>query len=103
MRDVTADPVEPPGDTYTRQRWIRPGDIEWAQKCDRILIEHDAVRGLLVYPTRRKAQWRAQKLIGLLNDLHIRPRWQLREHTSPVEGGYLWTVEYTGRYGDGFG
>ena len=98
---TTVYDVEPPGEYYVRQRWIRPEDVEWAQMCDRILMEHGAVRGQLAYNTKRKAQWRAHKLIWLLNDLHIRPRWQLREHVSHVKAGYIWTVEYVGRYGDG--
>jgi hypothetical protein len=91
--------VEPLGESYRRMRWIKPLDVEWAEYCDRIMLEHGAIRGQLVYDTRHKARWRARRLMGLWEDLGLHPRWEVREHINRAPGGYVWTIEYLGRGG----
>lgn len=91
--------VAPLGEGYRRLRWIKPLDAEWAEYCDRIMREHGAVRGQLVYRTRDQARWRARRLMALWEDLGLHPRWELREHIDKVRGGFVWTIEYLGRAG----
>jgi hypothetical protein len=61
--------------------------------------EYGAVMGTRVYAKRHQARWRARYLIGLLVDLEMHPRWELREHTDRRDGGWAWTVEYVRRRG----
>jgi hypothetical protein len=89
--------VTPLGEGYRRHRWIKPLDAEWAEYCDRIMLEHGAVRGQLVYERREQARWRGRRLMRLWEDLGLHPRWELREHVDRVRGGFVWTIEYLGR------
>jgi len=91
--------VEPLGESYRNYRWIKPLDVEWAQYCNRILIEHGALRSQYVYDSRYKARWRARYLMRLWGDLGIHARWELREHVDRFDGGFIWTIEYLGRAG----
>jgi hypothetical protein len=91
--------VTPLDEGYRRYRWIKPLDAEWAQYCDRILREHGAVRGQLVYERHAQARWRARRLEKLWVDLGLHERWELREHIDKVRGGWIWTIEYLGRAG----
>jgi hypothetical protein len=88
--------VEPPDATYTRQRWIPQHKVDWAQGCDRILMEHGAVNGTKVYEHRYQARWRAQRLIKMFEDLGMHARWELAEHTERRADGWAWSVEYLG-------
>jgi len=93
--------VRPLGDDYRRHRWIKPLDAQWADYSNRIMLEHGAVRGQLVYRTRDKARWRARRLIRLWDDLGMHERWELREHIDRAPGGWIWTIEHLGRHTDG--
>jgi hypothetical protein len=95
-RRVTEYDVAPLGESYRRHRWIRPSDIEWAERADRILMEHGAIRSVVAYGSWREARGRGLRLIALWSDLGLRPRSQLREDVVQVEGGFVWTIEYVG-------
>jgi hypothetical protein len=56
--------------------------------------EHGAVTGTIAHGLRHQARWRAQYLIGLLVQLDMHHRWELREHTERWGDGWRWTVEY---------
>jgi hypothetical protein len=92
--------VGPLGEGYRRHRWIKPLDAQWAEYCDRLMLEHGAVRGQLVYDTRYQARWRGRRLMRLWEDLGLHPRWELREHVDRARGGWVWTIEYLGRADD---
>jgi len=95
------DPPLPPDASYVRQRWIPRRRVEWAEQCDRILLEHGAVVGTQVYEQRHQARWKAQALIKLLVDLRMHERGELSEHTERRAGGWSWSVEYLRRNGNG--
>jgi RNA:NAD 2'-phosphotransferase (TPT1/KptA family) len=85
------------------RRWIKIGTVEWVKRANALMLEHGFVNGTARYEKRHQARWRAQKLIDLMVDLGMHERWQLREHTSRGRGGWVWTVEYIGRGGNGNG
>lgn len=94
------EPIKPPDDVYIRQRWISSRRASWARDCDRILTEHGAVHGDLLFDKRYQARWRAQSLMKLLVGLRLRERWELSEHVEKTPGGYKWSVEYLGKHGN---
>ena len=100
-RAVNPEPVEPPDGVYVRQRWIPKARRDWVIDCDRIMLEHGAVRGARIYPNRNAARWHAQALIRLMVELRIHNRDEMREHTERSGNGFVWSVEYLGRHGDG--
>jgi hypothetical protein len=87
------------GERYRRHRWIKPLDVEWAEYCDKIIREHGAIRGQIVYDTHGQARWRSRRLMNLWEDLGMHSRSELREHIDRVRGGFIWTIEYLGRGG----
>lgn len=97
----SSDAVSPPDAVYIRQRWINQHKREYAAECNKILVQHGAVRGDELFPQRHHARWRAQYLIRLLVALRLRERWELAEHVEKRPGGWQWSVEYRGRHGDG--
>jgi hypothetical protein len=60
------------------------------------MLEYGAVSGATIYESRHRARWRARYLINKLIELELAQRWQLVEHVDRRDGGYVWTVEYTG-------
>jgi hypothetical protein len=94
------DPPEPPDATFVKRRWIAHHWADWARQCDQMIREYGAVTGSIRYEKRHQARWQARHLMNLLDDLGIRPRYQLREHVDRQGGGYRWTVEHVppGRY-----
>lgn len=88
---------DPPDAVYVKQRWVPLSTVEWVKACDKIMVSHGAVTGSTAYKDRHQARYRARKLIRLLDELRIRDRWQLKEHTSRSSGGWVWTVEYNPR------
>jgi hypothetical protein len=89
----TTDIPQPPGDTFVKRRWVPHHKAEYARECDEILLEHGAVYGTVAYRHRHQARWRAQSLIKLMVELDMHPRWELREHTECVDGGWRWSIE----------
>jgi hypothetical protein len=87
-----------PEASVTRRRPILSSRVDWARDADRILLEHGAVRGTKVYPERHRSRWQARALISLLVELRLHDRAELREHTDRLAGGWVWTVEYVGRW-----
>jgi hypothetical protein len=85
--------VEPLGESYRRFRWIKPVDVEWARRCDRIMLEYGAIRGQLVYDSHREARGRALRLIRLWADLGLRSRSEVHAHVNRVEGGWAWAIQ----------
>jgi hypothetical protein len=87
-----------PGDVFVKHRWIRYELVEWAQEANTIMLEYGVVLGARVYPDtqrgRFQARYQARKLIRLMDELDIHPRWQLQEHTEKRHGGWIWAVEY---------
>ena len=88
---------EPPAEVIVNRRWLKPSRVEWAEQADAIIREHGYVSGTVVYPARHHARYQAQKLIQTLDDLSLFERPELREHTHPRQGGWIWTVEYIRR------
>lgn len=86
--------LEAPDATFVKHRWIRRRDVEWVHDADKIMREYGAVTSSIVYDVRHKARWKAQRLIRLMVELRVHERWQLREHTDKIDGGWTWTVEY---------
>jgi hypothetical protein len=76
------------------RRWVKMGNVEWAQQANAILLEHGVVFGTAVYEGRYQARWRARRLITLLVDLGLRDRWELQEHVNRRGDGWAWSVEY---------
>jgi hypothetical protein len=79
-----------------RKRRIPQRRVDWAQECDRILMEYGSVHGSRAYPERHRARWKARYVIRLLVESGLRARSELREHTDRGDGGYTWAVEYVG-------
>lgn len=90
-------PVSPPDAAYVRQRWIKRRTVNWVKECDAILTSHGIVVGQERYPNRDAARHHARRLKRLLVELRMREGWELREHIEPIDGGYIWSVEYLGR------
>jgi predicted DNA-binding transcriptional regulator YafY len=90
------DEVQPPRDELVRRRWLSGRKVEYARKVHAVLVEHGSVHSQQLYATRHKARWKARYLIGLLVDLHLCQRWELREHVENTPAGYRWAVEYLG-------
>lgn len=84
----------PAGDVLVNRRWVKVGNVEWAQQANAILLEYGVVFGTAVWPDRHQARWRARKLINLLVELGLRERWELVEHVNRRGDGWLWSVEY---------
>jgi hypothetical protein len=93
-RTVDEYDVVPLGEGYRRHRWVRSVDVEWAERADRILIQHGAVSGTVAYKNQQHARWHGRQLIALWNDLGLRPRSELREDVVQVTGGWVWTIEH---------
>lgn len=97
---MSTSEFEPSSEILVRRRWIKPERVEWALEADAILRSGSAVNGTDVYEQRWQARNRARKLIGILVDLELYERWELKEHTNPVARsrgkGYQWAVEYVG-------
>lgn len=91
------DDVAPPRDELVRRRWIASRTVEQVRGIDAIMVEHGSVYGRVVYETRHKARWRARYVIGLMVDLGMHERWEVREHVERRQGGFVWAVEYLGR------
>lgn len=91
------DDVAPPRDELVRRRWIPSRTVEQVRAIDAIMVEHGSVYGRVVYETRHKARWKARHLIGLMVDLGVHERWEMREHVERRQGGFVWAVEYLGR------
>jgi hypothetical protein len=91
------DDFQPPRDELVRRRWSAGRTVEWAKRADAIMVEHGSVYGRTSYATRVRARHRARYLIGVLVDLRLHERWELREHVERKQDGYVWAVEYLGR------
>lgn len=91
------DGFQPPTDELVRRRWISGRTVEWVKQANLIMVEHGSVYGRTGYQTRDRARWRARYLIGLMVDLRLHERWELREHVESKQGGFVWAVEYLGR------
>jgi hypothetical protein len=87
------DLLEAPDATFVKRRWVSRQKAEYARQADRGLREHGGVYGTVTYRHRHQARWRARYLIGLMVELDMHPRWELREHTERREGGWGWMVE----------
>lgn len=79
-----------------RRRWIKPATVEWVDQADSIMLESGCVLGTRLYEQRHKARARARRLIELMVGLDLHERWELREHTNRMAGGWQWAVEYVG-------
>lgn len=91
------DDVQPPRDELVRRRWISGRKVEQVRAADSIMVEHGSVHGRIVYEKRHVARWRARYLIGLMVDLGLHERWELREHVERKADGFVWAVEFLGR------
>jgi hypothetical protein len=58
------------------------------------MLEHGAVRGSRVHPERHQARWQARSMISLMVELRLHERSEVREHTEPLNGGWVWIVEH---------
>jgi hypothetical protein len=96
---LSDDDPRPPEAAWVRQRAIPAYRVEWAMKCNEILMQYGAVNGSKVYSHRHLARWRAASLIRVLVELRVHERWQLAEHVTrgPRGQGYVWSVEYIRR------
>lgn len=88
---------ERPADELVRRRWIPARKVEQVRAADAIMVEHGSVHGRAMYDKRHVARWKARYLIGLMVDLGLHDRWELREHVERKDGGYVWAVEFLGR------
>lgn len=86
-----------PRDELVRRRWIPARKVEQVRAADAIMVEHGSVHGRAHYERRHVARWKARYLIGLMVDLGLHERWELREHVERKDSGYVWAVEYLGR------
>ncbi len=73
--------------------WIKPGTARSTREAAEIICEHGAVSGCGRYAARHQARYRAQKLIGLLVELGLFERFELREHTNRTREGWVWSVQ----------
>lgn len=89
-----SDPVAAPGDTYVRARWVPAHTVAWVEHADAIMREFGSVEGRVAYEHKHQARWRARRLIDLMVQLRIHPRWHLKEHCSETPQGWVWSVEY---------
>ena len=96
MCATVRDPLAAPGEAWVPRRQVSREDRAWAVRADEIMVEHGLVAGADTYPRRHHARWRARKLIGLMVDLGIHNRRELREHTTAHRDGWVWAVEYLG-------
>jgi hypothetical protein len=93
----TSAEFEPPNDVLVNRRWVKPSVVEWVEEANDIMLENGAVTGTVAYEKRHQARGRARRLISLMVELQMHERWELVEHVSPHQGGYVWAVEYVGR------
>lgn len=91
------DDFQRPADELVRRRWLAGRTVDWVRRADAVMVEHGAVHGATVYEKRHRARWQARRLIGLMVDLHLHERWELREHVERKQDGYVWAVEFLGR------
>lgn len=96
MTASARDPGKPPDATLIHARWVKAQDREWAEDCNRIMMEYGSVHGETIYNVRHKARQRARRLIDLMVSLRMHARWELVEHTEHKQGGYEWSVHYKG-------
>jgi hypothetical protein len=89
--------LSPPRDELVRRRWIPGHRVDWVRSADAIMLEHGQVRSQTAYDTKHKARWKARYLIGLMTDLGLHERWELREHVERKGSGFIWAVEFLGR------
>lgn len=89
--------LEAPDALLIRRRWVKIGNVEWAEQANEIMVEHGCVFGTGIYKNRHQARWRARKLISLLEQLGLQERWDLREHVNRRGDGWAWSVEYDPR------
>lgn len=88
--------LDAPDEILVRRRWIKVGNVEWAENAHRIMLEHGVVFGTAAWPKRDHARWRARKLIAVLTELGLCERWEVVEHVNRRGDGWVWSVEYIG-------
>lgn len=86
----------PPDAVYARRNWIPSHRTEWARRNFEIAVEHGWVEGLTIYDTKDKARQKARYLMDKIVQLDLAQRWQLVGHVAKRQGGWIWSVEYTG-------
>lgn len=95
---MAAQPEEvgAPPEYFTRARWVRSEDAEWAMKSDELLVKHGAVYGPTIYAKHHVARQRARRLKQLIVRLRLKEEWEMREHVERKDGGWIWIIEYIG-------
>lgn len=67
------------------------------------MLEYRAVVFSTVVQERHQADWTGKKLTRLMVELGLHDRREIRYHTEPKDGGWIWSVEYLGKDGSGLG